>query len=301
VIDAAGTRKTDIAPTPAFFAPGLLASAFLALAVLSCADKTPVKITYASMPAAILDTKVHDLTAAVVNQKGEAIEGQAVTYAVTPEGVAELRPDGRLQCLKTGDATVTLSGGGLSAPVPVKCRLPTEIAMPPAQRLLLGGTPLAIHPRVLGEGGRPLDDVLAPIGSSDPAVAAVVGDKIKPVAVGRAKVQAIAGEIVAVTPIEVDEKVVSGTVTLADGAARTWTLKQGDYVVTIDMKPDVRSSQGVTVSWAGANCDSQPEKPSHHLECKVIDSATLTVTNPKQIGVGSRMTGSIEVLRVPPA
>ncbi len=280
-------------------APVCLPALGLAAIVLSCADRAPAKIAYSAQPAVIVDNSLHAIGATVVNAKGEALSGQAVSYSVAPEGVAEVSSSGALRCLKSGDAAVTLAGGGLTSAVPVKCRLPVEIAMPPDLQLVVGSAPVALRPRVLGEGGRPLDDVPVAITSSDPAVVAVEGDRAKPVGVGRARLQAAVGGIVAVTPVEVDEKVVSEQVALADGAARSWTLKEGDYLVVIDVKPDVKIAQGVTVSWTGTNCEAQPEKPSHRFACRVLEGATLTVANPRQMGVGARVTGSVSVFHVP--
>ncbi len=280
-----------------------IASAALGLATLgslSCADRTPAKIATSALPAVIVDTGLHALDASVVNHAGATLGGQTVAYAAGPEGVAEISANGGLRCLKTGDTTLTLTGGGLSSPVRVKCRLPTEIALPQSLQLVLGSAPTTLRPRALGEGGRPLDDVPVLLASSDPAVVLVDGDKAKPVAVGRATVKASAGGIVTVMPVEVDEKVVSEAVALPDGAARSWTLKEGDYLVTIDVRPAVKVAQGVTVSWAGTNCESQPEQPSHRFGCRVAESATMTVANPKQMGVGAKVSGTVSVFRVPP-
>jgi hypothetical protein len=273
----------------------------LAILVLACADRTPAKIAFSAPPAVIVDNSLHALGATLVNAKGETLGGGTVTYSAAPEGIVEVSPSGALRCLRTGDASITLQGGGLGTPVPVKCRLPAEIVMPPQIQLILGGAPVALRPRALGEGGRPFDDVPVAITSSDPAVVAIEDGRAKPVAVGRTRVQASVGGVVAVTPVEVDEKVVSEPLALADGASRSWTLKEGEYLVVIDVKPEVRVAQGVTVAWTGANCEAQPEKPSHRVGCRVPESATLTVTNPRTMGVGARVTGTATVLRVPPA
>jgi len=293
VMRVAGGCVWTRAPAPA--ALGLAALLFS----VSCGDTAPAKINYSALPAVIVENSLQALDAAVVNKKGEALAGQAVAYSTAPDGVAEVSSSGGLRCLKTGDATLTLTGGGLKSTVPVRCRLPTEIAMPRDLQLVVGSAPVALRPQALGEGGRPLDDVPVQITSSDPAVVAIDGQKARAVSVGRASLRASVGVIASVIPIEVDEKVVSEPVVLADGAARSWTLKQGDYLVTIDVKPDVKVAQGVTVSWAGTNCEGQPEKPSHRFACRVLDAATMTVTNPKQIGVGARVTGTVSIVRVP--
>lgn len=294
-----------------------LAPLAVALLSLSCADTTPAKITFTAPPAVILSGKAFPLNASLVNKKDEPLPGQAVTCSATPADVLEVSPSGTLRCLKTGDATVTLAGGslsgavagggvdstvaggGLSQSLAVKCRLPTEIAMPQDLQLILGSAPVPLHARALGEGGRELKDVPVQVTSSDPSVVAVEGDAVRAVAVGRARLRASVEEIAAVAPVEVIEKVVSEPLALADGARRSWKLQPGDYLVTIEMKADVRAAQGVTASWEGAACENQPERPTHRFRCRVNEPATMTVTNPAQIGLGARMSGSVVVYRVP--
>lgn len=303
-----------------------LAPLAVALLSLSCADTTPAKITFTAPPAVILSGKAFPLNASLVNKKDETLPGQAVTCSATPADVLEISTSGTLRCLKTGDATVTLAGGslsgavagggadstvagggvdgavaggGLSQSLAVKCRLPTEIAMPQDLQLILGSAPVPLHARALGEGGRELEDVPVQVTSSDPSVVAVEGDAARAVAVGRARLRASVEEIAAVAPVEVIEKVVSEPLALADGARRSWKLQPGDYLVAIEMKADVRAAQGVTASWEGAACEGQPERPAHRFRCRVNEPATMTVTNPAQIGLGARMTGSVIVYRVP--
>lgn len=278
-----------------------LATLSLAALALSCGDSEPARITCGAFPAVIVDNALHPLGATVINAKGEVLSGRTVAYAVAPDGIAEVSSSGGLRCLKTGDAMLSLSGGGLTAPVPVKCRLPAEIVMPQDLRLVIGEGSVALRPRAIGEGGKSLDDAPVALTSSNPAVVAVEGERVKPVAVGRARLQASAGVVTAVTPVEVDEKVVSEHVAFADGASRSWDLKEGDYRVEIDVKPEVQIAQGVAVSWSGTGCEAQPEKPSHRFGCRVLERATMTVTNPRTMGVGARVTGTLAIFRVPPS
>ncbi|HEU4401468.1 MAG TPA: hypothetical protein VFT43_05130 [Candidatus Polarisedimenticolia bacterium] len=266
---------------------------------LSCSDTTPAKINFTAPPAVIVSGKAVALDAVLVNKKGEPLSRQRVTYSAAPAELIEVSAAGALRCLKTGDGTVTLTGGGLSSEVAAKCRIPAEIALPRDLQLVLGSAPVALHARALGEGGREMKDVPVPVTSSDPAVVTVDGDKVRPVAVGRARLRAALEEIIAVTPVEVVEKIASERLVLADGAHRSFALKEGDYLVTIEVTPDVRANQGVTVSWEGAGCENQPEQQSHRFTCKVRDTATLTVTNPRQMGLGARLSGPITILRVP--
>src|SRR3989441_1241833 len=206
---------------------------------LCCADSKPASIAFTAPPPIIVSGKIIRLEASVANKKGEPIGGQTVTCSAAPADVVEVVSGGGLRCLKTGDATVTLAGGGLSTPVAVKCRIPTEVEVPQELQLVLGSAPAPLHARVLGEGGRELKDVPVQLSSSDASIVAVVGDKMKPVALGRARLPAAVDEYAGVTAVEVDERIVSEPLRLADGARRSFKLQPGDYLVNVDVQADV--------------------------------------------------------------
>jgi len=267
---------------------------------LSCADTAPASISFTVPPSVIATGRTIRLDASLANKKGEPIAGKPVTYAAEPADVLEIVAGGGFRCLKSGDATVTLSGAGLSQPVVVKCRLPTEIVVPPELRLVLGSAPASLHERVMGEGGREMKDVPVQLSSSDASVVTVEGDRMKPVAVGRTRVRAAVEEIAGVTSVEVVERIVSEPLRLSDGASRSFKLPPGEYEVTVEVKADFHASQGVTLSWEGAGCEAQPERQSHKVRCRVNEPATVTVANPKQLGLGAGMTGTVAIHRVPP-
>ncbi len=276
--------------------PGLLA---LVMLTLSCTDTKPAGVSFTAPPSVVVNGKTVRLDASLANKKGEPLPGMSVTYSASPADVLEIVAGGGIRCLKTGDATVTLAGGGLSQPVVVKCRLPTEVVVPPDLRLVLGSAPSSLHERVQGEGGVELRDVPVQLSSSDASVVAVEGNRMKPVAVGRARLRAAVEEIAGVTSVEVVERIVSEPLRLADGASRSFKLEPGEYEVTVEVKADFHAPQGVTVSWEGAACESQPERQSHKVLCRVNEPATVTVANPKQLGLGAGMNGTVAIYRVP--
>ena len=276
----------------------LSASVLLVASGLACADKAPARIT-CDMPKAITNTSFFTLPASVVNKTGQAIEGASVAWSGGPADVLEVSADGRLRCAKTGDATLTLSSGAVSQRLDVKCRVPVEIAAPAELQVVMGALPASLHAKALGDGGTALEDVEVQVTSSDPSIATVDGDRVKGVAVGKTRVQATAGGITTVTQVDVVERIVAETVTLKDGGSKAFTLQPGNYLVTVDLKTDERVKQGVTIGWAGTACESQPEKTSQRVTCRVAETATLTVTNPKLMGLGAPVSGTVSVYRIP--
>ena len=81
---------------------------------LGCADKTPAGIDFTPPPFIVKWSPI-SIEASVVNQKGSRIEGIPLIYAATPADVAEVSATGSFRCQKTGDATLVLSGGGITS------------------------------------------------------------------------------------------------------------------------------------------------------------------------------------------
>lgn len=269
--------------------------------ILACASRNPARIEFEDPPSLVVERKMITLRPTAFNKDGKPLEGRTFSYSGTPTDVIEVSTGGTFQCLKTGDASLVVTTGPASVTLPVKCRLPAEIAMPASLRIVLGSGPVTIEARALGEGGSPMPDVPVPIASSDPAVVTVEGNRATPVAIGKATLKAAFGAIIAVTPVQVVEKIASGPLVLEDGGSRAWTLQPGTYEVEIDVQPIVRSKQGVTVSWDGTSCPAQLENQSHKVFCTFENTATLTVKNPATLGLGARVSGTIHVHRVPPA
>ena len=290
--------------TPSPIVPGgivprtVFAAACLA-AVLGCEGK-PARIDYTGLPDPVIDRAMHRLDVVVVNGKGKPLKGRSVAFAVDPAAVAEVTTDGSVRCAASGDATLTLTGGGLTSSVPVHCRVPTMIRMPGAMRLVAGGPAVPLKAEVVGEGGAPLSDLTAPIVSSDPAIVEFASGAVRPVAFGRATLRAVLGDVVAVTPVEVVTRVAGGPITLKDGAVHRVPLDPGSYELIAEVRGTVRVAQGVTVAWEGAACPPRPEAENHRETCTLRTSGALVVANPAQMGVGVPVSGTLTLDRIPP-
>lgn len=273
----------------------------LLVLVCGCADRKPARIEFQPPPSPVVDRRMTPLAATVANKDGTALDHVALSFTARPADVVEVSTDGTYRCLKTGDGEIAATAEGVSVTIPIRCRIPTEIAMPASLRVVLGAPPKKVQGKAHGEGGRPLEDVPVPIVSSDPAVVRIDAAGVSAVAVGRTTLRASLGEVLAVTPVEAVEVIADGPVALEDGASRSWTLAAGTYEVTIDVKPAVRTMQGVTVSWEGASCPAKLEAQTHRLTCTVLERAVLTVKNPATLGLGARVSGTLQIYRVPPS
>ena len=118
---------------------------FLIPFAAGCSDNKPARITSAAPSAAVLDSKPFALAGAVVNKGGTVLATEKVTYSANPTDVVSVSDNGECRCLKSGDATVLVAGGGLSSLVGVKCRLVLGVDVPREARFVVGEPASGFH------------------------------------------------------------------------------------------------------------------------------------------------------------
>jgi hypothetical protein len=271
----------------------------LILSLAACSDKTPSAIAVPQSSLTFYEGQRHPLGAVLTNKAGEHLTAPALTFSSTPADIVVISTTGEVACLKSGDASVLIAGGGQSATVTVACRIVATIDAPKSLRLVLGREPeeLAVTPR--DAAGSPMPGVPVTFLSSSPPVVRVVGTKLEPVAVGRAGVQVQSGSASISVPVTVVRVMESKPLILKDGEQVTYTLQQGTYELDLEVKPSDGGKTGVTVSWIGAKCQDSAEAQSHNVSCRVDATASLTVKNPSVLGLGPSMTGFLNLYEAP--
>lgn len=274
----------------------LAASLFL---IVGCADETPSAIVTPLSEIAMFGDSPQALNARLTNKNGDVLKLPLLSYSVTPAGIARVDPNGMATCLRSGDASVLIAGGGQSATITIACRLVATIDGPSTLRLILGRQPesLSLTPR--DASGEAIPTAPLELSSRDPAVVTVSGTTVTPVAVGRASLEAHSGSISKGIAVSVIEVIKSEPLVLNDGHSVTYTLQQGDYELDLEVKPSDRGKTGVTVSWVGTACPDAPEAQKQALSCHVEGTASLTVLNPSMLGLGPSVTGFINLYRAP--
>lgn len=272
---------------------------FVGLAAAGCSDNKPAKITSTAPPSPVVDTKPFALQGAVVNKAGSALPGEKVTYSSNPSDVVTVSDAGECRCLKSGDATVLVAGGGLSSLVGVKCRLVSGIDAPREARFAVGEAVGGFHATALNESNSPLADVPVALSSSDEHVLRVENQAPVPVGVGKATLRATAGGFTASTEVTVVQTVASKPLLLNDGERQSWTLSAGNYEIEVKVAAAQGGRDGVTIAWLGSDCPNQSEKQLHQIRGHVADTSALTIENPTVLGMGSAVNGYVKIVRVP--
>jgi hypothetical protein len=120
---------------------------------IGCSDNKAVRIAVESPSAPIADDRPFTLKAVLVNKAGETLE-QQLAYSSNPAGIVEVRETGNCRCLTDGDATVLVSGAGLSAIATIRCRMVAAIDASREMRLVVGQSPEVHQAKVIGRDGK---------------------------------------------------------------------------------------------------------------------------------------------------
>ncbi len=280
----------------------MLKRALLALltvvAVGACPDTKPAKIEFTQPPTAIFSKESFNFSGHLVTAAGGPAEGGPVTYSAIPADVLSVGPAGNATCEKSGDATVTMAGGGLSAVATVKCRLVGAVTAKKGLRVIIGTDAADLDIQVSATDGSRMTDVpLSFEGHESSLVDIDQHGRVTGRAVGKTTVTIKAGTVGTQTSLEVVEKVKSEPLAIPDDGLVTYTLQTGKYLVEVQAKAG--STHGVTLSWVGAPCAPQPERQEHKVYCTIENTASLTISNPAVLGLGAPANGFINLYRVP--
>ena len=273
-------------------------SKILALIVFisGCQDTKPAKIEISPPQSALFTKKPFSLNARMVTAAGAPSEATTLTYAAIPTDVLRVSTTGEMTCEKTGDATVTVAGGGLNAVTTINCRLVAVVQAKKEIRAIIGAEPGDLALVILGADGARMNDVPVVFEGLGDYAQATQSGKISGKSVGRFTLTSKVGDASAKTDVLVVEKIESQPIVIADGSSVTYTLQSGKYQIEIQAEA---GTNGVSVSWVGVPCENQPERQEHRFDCVVDNTATLTIHNPALFGFGSSATGFLNIYRIP--
>lgn len=281
------------------FAPSVLLLLGCAGA-LDALDSTPATVTVEAPIAAILDNTPVPLVVTVATESGKALPAEIgkLTWSVTPAAVAEVVGTS-LTCIGNGDASVLVTGSGVSTTFTAKCRLVASVQAPTELTLLKGEPEVPVVVAALDGNGVAIADVVPTLTSSAPDVFEVRDGNAWPRSVGKATLTAAAGAARAEVPVTVMERIQTDSLALADGASVTYTLTRGNYLLDVNVQASDGSAYGVTVTAVGSGCASAVESTTHRFECQVADTTSIVVTNPTSFGLGPSALGNLSIYQIP--
>ncbi len=181
-----------------------IASATAAVTVMQSASRIVLESSSATLVS--LGETVQ-LTATVQDANGQAVDGAAVTWSSSDEGVATVGAQGLVTAVSNGSATITARSGSVSATAAVTVMQTAHgiVLEPQMATLTRAGETVQLAAAVLDLNEQPVDGATVSWASSDPGVAAVDDDGlVTAVANGSAGITASYGDISATARIEVE-------------------------------------------------------------------------------------------------
>jgi hypothetical protein len=261
-------------------------------------DNRPARLVVPDLTAVVYDDAPHPLSAQVLNAGGEDL-GTQVSIAAVPANVVEMVGNS-VRCRATGDATVVFSGGGLSSNTVMRCRLIRSLRAPQSIVLTVGESPERLVAAALDESGQTIESVPIDVASSSVEVASVGDHSVRGIRVGSTTLQySVGSRVLARTRVLVRERVFAGPLILNEGALQTRSFTQGKYHVEVQVQQN--GGGGITVTWVGTECPSQPESFGYVADCVVPSTASMTLTNPSGfMGIGGATAhGFTTIYRMP--
>ena len=221
-------------------------------------------------------------------------------FAVSPPELAVVTASGGVQCLKSGDGTLTTTAGTATRGDTLRCRLVASLRLPKSIRLIIPNDPVALEASALDASGKSLDDVPFQVSASNPNVFGVQDGLLAPLAVGTAELSVTVGEKSATVPVTVVRKLKAEPLLLNDGNRVSWSLNQGNYEIEAQVRAADGSRHGVTLSWVGgADCKDQGEAQKLSGHCTIENAGSVIIENPTTFGMGPAADGVVAMYEVP--
>ena len=262
-------------PRPRLFLASSI-SALLTLSSLGCGQK-PASIRLAPPKTTIYGLKkIAVVTAEVLDQKGQVINGAAVTWESSKPRVATVDKDGRIQSVAPGRTILNVKLGEISGSGLLEVVDAATVTISPMRVALAGpkGSTLRLVSLVKDSKGEEVA-VKPKWTSSDPKIATVSGDGVvTSVAEGRVVVNATIGDIGTGSDLRVTFK----NVATFDAAPPTMILKVGDVQ---QINPFARDEAGGLIQDAAVAWVSSDPK-----------TVTCTAGEVKGIAAGTAIIGA---------
>lgn len=261
------------------------------LLAAACADARPARIVVAGDPFLFNGPAAVQLPARVESVEGLPLEAPALS--ATSSDTSIVRTSGAsMQCLRAGDATLTLRAGSLSTGVTIQCR-PVTATFPFSYLELVSGGPAQELPVVAFDAdGERVESLRFSATPEDTGIVAVEGGLARPMRLGKTRVIVDFGGITGSVAVEVVDRVHEGRIQMAAHELRSWPIDSGRYRIRALAADGQTPSTDVELLSNRANC-ARLNREAGTLHC-VVTSAGQAVARARRA-----FDGYVIVDRVP--
>ena len=194
------------------------------------------------------------LTASVQDDNGQAVEGAAVTWSSSDEGVATVSNHGLVTAVSNGAATITARSGStlVNATITVM-QVASHIVLDPSSATLMSlGETLPLAASVVDANGQTIEDAAISWSSSDEGVATVSSQGlVTAVANGNATITAKSGSISSTATITVMQT--AHSIVLEPPMTTLTAIDETVQLTAAVLDRNEQPVEGATVSWTSSD------------------------------------------------
>jgi hypothetical protein len=139
--------------------------------------------------------KKESLKATAVTADGQPVEGVKFEFTSSDPKVATVDGNGTVVAVKSGSASVDITGSDKSAKVPVEVSIPAAISVKGPITLMGLGSTATVDAAVQDDAGREVKDAQVELASADPKIAEVSGKTVTAKGVGATSLTATSGAL----------------------------------------------------------------------------------------------------------
>ncbi|HEX8703432.1 MAG TPA: Ig-like domain-containing protein [Myxococcaceae bacterium] len=221
--------------------------------------------------------KKSPLKATAMTADGKPVPDTQLTFTSSDPQVATVDGQGSVVGLKSGTATITVTGAEKSAKVPVEVVIPAAVVVKGAPFTLTGlGSTTALEGQVQDDAGRPVSDAKLEFTSADANIAEVSGTTLTAKAPGSTKITAASGTL----RQEFDVTVKLPEVASVAIDAAPATLKVGE---TAQLNAVAKAADGAAINGAAVTFASSNEKLA-----TVDEKGTVTAVKPGAVTITAK-------------
>jgi uncharacterized protein YjdB len=192
------------------------------------------------------------LKVSAVTKDGKPVADTQLTFTSSDEKVAKVDATGLVTAVKSGTATITVSGAEKSAKVPVEVSIPASIVIKGGPFTLTGmGTTATLEGQVQDDAGRPVKGATIEFTSADPKIAEVSGTTVTARSPGTTQLTASSGSLR--QPIDVTVKLPEVASVAIDGAPESLKVGQSAQLNAVAKAADGATIDGASITFASSN------------------------------------------------
>ena len=217
--------------------------------------QSAVRITISPPSATLMAiAETVQLTAAVLDQNGQPVEGAVVTWSSSDEAVATVSPQGLVTAVMNGAAQITARAGNVSTSIDVTVMQEAgSIVIEPEEATLMAiAETVQLTAAVLDQNGQPVEGAVVTWSSSDEAVATVSPQGlVTAVMNGAAQITARAGNVS--TSIDVTVMQEAGSIVIEPEEATLMAIAETVQLTAAVLDQNGQPVEGAVVTWSSSD------------------------------------------------